>query len=68
MTDRELFLKCQNILPKDEVIIDFTDGERVCNTYKGKFSDPAIDEYQDEDIAKFQLTGCNVYIMIYRGI
>lgn len=68
MTIRELYLKCNNIQPNDEAIIDFSDGENVRNTYKGTFSDPAIDEYQDEDIARFEISLHSVYIIIYGGL
>lgn len=65
MTIRELYLKCENISPNDEAIIDFTDGENVRNTFKGKFEDSAIDEYQDKDIMRFNISSHCVYIIIY---
>ena len=65
MTIRELYLKCDNISSNDEAIIDFTDGENIRNTYKGNFEDPAIDEYQDEDILRFEISSHSVYIVIY---
>ena len=70
MTVRELYMKCKNISPDDKVTIDFYDGERIRNTYKGKFSDAAIDEYQDEDIARFEISlrAHTIYIIIYGGL